>query len=135
MSGAQRNFRLYARKVSAKAVTALFVMPFCARRVVSVAPIIANGKPEEIPRNSAASGAGSRYGRMPSLQRVVIVYGERRVVGEAPVLVDRAALRRVREARRSDLVVDAPAHVLRPRLPAIRPPRVLVGAAIDAAKR
>ena len=31
-----------------------------ASRVVSVAPIIANAKPEEMPRNKAASGAASR---------------------------------------------------------------------------
>src|SRR5204862_4666673 len=32
---------------------------------------------------------------------------------------------------RRDLVVDAPADVLRPRLPAIRPPRVLPGSRVD----
>jgi len=46
--------------VSANAVTALLVMPCWARRVVRVAPIIANAKPEEIPRNKAASGADSK---------------------------------------------------------------------------
>ncbi len=40
-SGAQRNLKLYARNVSANSVTALFVIPYCASRVVSVAPIIA----------------------------------------------------------------------------------------------
>jgi hypothetical protein len=59
-SGAHRNLKLYARKVSANMVTALFWIPYCASRVVSVAPIIANVAPDEIPRNSAASGAGSR---------------------------------------------------------------------------
>jgi hypothetical protein len=41
-------------------VTALFWIPYCASRVVSVAPIIVIIAPDEIPRNSAASGAGSR---------------------------------------------------------------------------
>ena len=69
------------------------------RRVVKVAPIIEKAKPDEIPRNSAASGAGSKYGRTPSgnllrqsrtiaSERVVIVDGERRVIGEAPRLID-----------------------------------------------
>jgi hypothetical protein len=46
--------------VSENAVTALLVMPCCARRVVSVAPIIAKAKPDEMPRNKAARGAASR---------------------------------------------------------------------------
>ncbi len=37
--------------------------PNCASRVVSVAAIIAYGAPDEIPRNNAASGAGSVYWR------------------------------------------------------------------------
>ncbi len=65
-SGAQRNLKLYARNTSANVVTALFVIPYCASRVVSVAPIIANAEPDEIPRHSAASGAGSMYGRTPA---------------------------------------------------------------------
>ena len=43
-----------------KAVTAPLLMPCWASRVVSVAPMIAKAKPEEMPRNSAASGARSR---------------------------------------------------------------------------
>src|SRR5688572_9196148 len=107
-------------------------MPCCASRVVSVAPIIANGKPDEIPRKSAASGAGSRYGRIPLIQRVVIVDRERRMVGKALRLVDRAALGGCSKRRRRDLVVDAPTHVLGPGLAAIRPPRVLLRPAVDA---
>src|SRR5689334_20421074 len=38
-------------------------MPTCARRVVSVATMSAYGAPEETPRNSAATGAASVYGR------------------------------------------------------------------------
>jgi hypothetical protein len=65
-SGAQMNLKLYARNASANIVTALFLIPNCASRVVSVAAIIANAAPDEIPRNSAASGALSMYGRTPS---------------------------------------------------------------------
>src|SRR5258706_8661919 len=107
--------------VSVKAVTALLVMPFWARRVVSVAPIIAKAKPEEAPRNSAASGADSKYGRRPSgslprspLSPEVIVDGQRRMVGEPLRLVDRLLPRLRRDARRGDLVVDAPADVVLP---------------------
>src|SRR5687767_12847652 len=47
-------------------VTALFWIPYWASRDVSVAPIIAKVAPDEMPRNSAASGARSRYGRTPA---------------------------------------------------------------------
>src|SRR5262249_1674822 len=124
--------------VSAKAVTVLLLIPYCARRVVSVAPIIVKPKPEEMPRNSAASGPASKYGRTPSgsrsAQRMVVVDRQRRVVGEAAVLVDARALRFRRDARRRDLVVDAPADVLLPRLAAVRPPGVLPGPRVDAAE-
>src|SRR5215470_16818741 len=116
--------------VSAKAVTVPLLIPYCAKRVVSVAPIIVKPKPEEMPRNSAASGPASRYGRRPSgsrsAQRMVVVDRQRRVVGEALVLVDPRALRLRGNAGRGDLVVDAPADVLLPRLAAVRPPGVLL---------
>ena len=57
--------------MSANAVTALFRTPYCARRVVRVAAIIAKPKPDEMPRNAAASGAASRYGRTPAGSRLV----------------------------------------------------------------
>src|SRR5262245_21881626 len=124
--------------VSANAVTAPLLIPCCARRVVSVAPIIAKPKPEEMPRNSAASGPASRYGRRPSGSRLaqggVIVDGQRCVVGEALFLVDARALRLRGDPRRRDLVVDAPADVLLPRLAAVRPPGVLPRARVDAAE-
>src|SRR6185503_17151901 len=87
-----------------------------------------------MPRKSAASGAGSRYGRIPLVQRVVIVDRERRVVRESLFLVDRAFAGGGGQCRRRDLVIDAPTHVLGPGLAAIRPPRVLVRPAIDAAE-
>src|SRR5262249_43010716 len=55
----------------------------------------------------------------------VVVYRERRVIREALRLVYPRALRLRRDARRRDLVVDAPADVLRPRPAAVRPPGVL----------
>src|SRR4051812_4594812 len=109
-------------------------MPCWARRVLRVAPIMAKLKPDETPRNKAASGAASKYGRKPSgslarkplRERAVIVDRQRRMVGKAPALVDRLLARLRRDAGRGDLVVDAPADVLRPRLAAIGPPGVLV---------
>src|SRR5687768_15698072 len=120
---------------STNAVTALLVMPCWASRVVSVAPIMAKAKPEEMPRNKAASGAASKYGRMPSgsvlrqsgSELVVIVDRERRVVGEALRLIDRLLACGLGDARGGDLVIDAPADILLPRLAAVRPPGVLVG--------
>src|ERR1043165_5677209 len=109
-------------------------MPCCASRVVSVAPIMAKVKPEEMPRNSAASWARSRYGRTASAQRVLIVDGQRRVVGKPLRLVDRFLLRRRRDARGRDLVVEAPADVLLPRLAAVRPPGVLLRLVVQAAE-
>src|SRR3954465_1462385 len=47
------------------------------------------------------------------------------MVGEAPALVDRLAHGRRGDARRRDLVIDAPADVLRIRLAAVRPPGVM----------
>src|SRR5215210_6878218 len=125
--------------VRAKAVTALLVMPCWARRVVSVAPSIANTKPDETPRNSAAMGADSKYGcspagrpaRSPLSERVVIVDDERRMVGEAPRLVNKLLVRGLCHAGRCDLVVDSPADVFLVCLAAVRPPRVLVGLRIE----
>src|SRR5215831_5754373 len=124
--------------VSAKAVTVPLLIPYWARRVVRVAPIIVKPNPEEMPRNSAASGPASKYGRTPSsirsAQRMVVVDRQRRVVREALRLVDARALRFRGDARRRDLVVDAPADVLLPRLAAVRPPGVLPRARVDAAE-
>src|SRR2546428_13422296 len=106
-------------------------MPCCARRVVSVAPIIENAKPEEIPRNKAASGAGSKYGRTPcgrrlrqsSSDRGVIVDPQRRGIGKAPALVDGLAPRGRRPAPRGELVGAAPADVPRRGRAGVGPPR------------
>src|SRR4051812_47767238 len=127
---------------SAKAVTALLVMPCWARRVVSVAPSIANTKPEEMPRNSAAMGADSKYGcspagrlpRHPLSERVVIVDNERRVIGETARLVDEFPVGGLRNARRRHLIVDAPTDVLLVCLAPVRPPGVLVGLGIQTAE-
>src|SRR5688572_5111698 len=63
---------------------------------------------------------------------MVVVDDQRRVIGEAPGLVDRFSARARGDARRGDLVVDAPAYVLLPRLAAVRPPGVLVGLVVQA---
>src|SRR5690348_764704 len=65
-------------------------------------------------------------------ERVLVIDDERRMVRKTPLLVNGAALGRCREIGRGDLVVDTPSHVLRPSLPAIGPPGVLIGAAIEA---
>src|SRR5512134_3294893 len=112
-------------------------MPCWARRVLSVAPIIANVKPDETPRKSAASGARSRYSRRPAgslLKLMLVVDDERRMVGEALRLVDRLPARERRDAGRRDLVIDAPAHVLLPGLAAVRPPGVLLGLVVQLAE-
>ena len=67
-------------------------------------------------------------------ERVVVVDDQRRVVREAPLLVDRGGVRSRGDPRRRDLVVDPPSDVLRPGLAPVRPPRVLVGPGIDAPK-
>eukprot|EP01035_Chromulina_nebulosa_P007406 gene7405-10009_t len=54
------------RNENVTAVTVRLVMPSCASRVVKVAPIIAYGKPDEMPSSKAASGALSAYGRSDS---------------------------------------------------------------------
>src|SRR6185295_672979 len=69
-----------------------------------------------------------------SLKLMVVVDDERRVVGETLRLVDRLAPRRGGDARRGDLVVDAPADVLLPGLAAVRPPGVLVGLLVQLAE-
>src|SRR6185503_18132325 len=69
-----------------------------------------------------------------SLKLMVVVDDERRVVGKALRLVDRLAPRRGGDARRGDLVVDAPADVLLPRLAAVRPPGVLLGLVVQLAE-
>ncbi len=57
------------------------------------------------------------------------------MVGEPSVAEDGRRLRAAREPRARDLVVDAPADVLRPRLAAIRPPGVLLGTRVHLAER
>src|SRR5262245_18367681 len=120
--------------VSAKAVTALLLMPYCARRVVSVAPSMAKVKPEEIPRRTAARGARSRYGLIPSAQRVLIVDRQGRVVREPLRLVDRLLPRGGGDPRRGDLLVEAASDVLLPRLAAVGPPGVLLGLRVQLAE-
>src|SRR3981081_3553627 len=54
------------------------------------------------------------------------------MVGKALRLVDRFPARRGGDPGGVDLLCDAPADVLRPGLPAIRPPGVLVGLLVEA---
>src|SRR3990172_6623309 len=89
--------------------------------------------------STSASGmpmaaAGRKVMWYPSVQRVIVIDRQRRVVGEALVLVDFHFARTRRDAGSRDLVIDAPADVLGPRLAAVRPPGVLLGARVDAAE-
>src|SRR5512132_207999 len=85
-----------------------------------------------VPRASTRFEMRSISARSSQLE--VAVDDERRVVGEAAVPVNRRRARRRCNARRGDLIVDAPSDVLLPRPPAIGPPRVLVRTRVDAAK-
>src|SRR5512134_2661067 len=89
-------------------------------------------------RGSLSSHAGRGRGEGPiayrpsliaasSAERVVVIDDQRRVVGEALVDVDRRRACPRRDAGRGDLVVDAPADVLLPRLATVRPPGVALG--------
>src|SRR5438309_1613011 len=62
----------------------------------------------------------------------VVVYRQRRVIGKTPGLEDSRLPRLSGNPWRGDLVVDAPAHVLRPRPAAVRPPGVLPRARVDS---
>ena len=64
-----------------------------------------------------------------------VVDHERRVVGEPLRLVDAGARDAAAQPRAHHLVVDAPAHVLRPGLAAVGPPRVLLGPRVHLAER
>src|SRR6266850_5091314 len=102
------------------------------------------GNPDEKPSSSTASirlfaMSDARLGRAWSItrylpSRIAVVDGERRVVGEAPALVDGTALHAVAKRFGDDLIVDAPADVLRPGRPGIGPPRVLIGLLVDDTK-
>src|SRR5450631_322552 len=72
--------------------------------------------------------------RSVSAQVVVVIDDQRCVIGESPVGIDRRGPRSCRDARRRDLVIDPPTHVLRPGLTAVRPPGVLIGLLVDAAE-
>src|SRR5699024_6330646 len=78
-----------------------------------------------------AAGLNRAAGAGEGLQRVVD--DQRRVVGEALVLVDRDGVRPGGDAGGGDVVIDAPAHVLGPGLAAVAPPGVLLGTLVDAA--
>src|SRR5207302_429916 len=62
----------------------------------------------------------------------LVVDGQRRVVGEALRLVDRFPARGGSDPGGGDLVIDAPADILRPGLPAIGPPGVLIRLLVEA---
>src|SRR5215467_12762975 len=81
------------------------------------------------PAFALAGGVG-----VSTLELRIVVDGEGRVVREALRFVDARTLRFRGDPGRRDLVVDAPADVLRPGLAAVRPPGVLPRPRVDAAE-
>src|SRR6185503_11099537 len=73
---------------------------------------------------------------MRSIERsnevAVVVDDERRMIGKAPVRVDRSGVRLGGDAGSRDLVVDPPADVVRPRVAAVGPKGVAIGTRVDA---
>src|SRR5206468_299737 len=84
-----------------------------------------------VPRASVRSAMRNTVSSLRSLDFVFVIDDQRGMIGEAPVGVDRGAARSGGDPGRRDLIVDAPAHVLRPCLAAIGPPRVLLGFLVD----
>ena len=72
----------------------------------------------------AGSGRLENAGSYLRLHRVIVIHRQRRMVAKALFLVDAGRARGVRDARRGDLIINAPAYIFRPRLAAIRPPGV-----------
>src|SRR5258706_9914272 len=70
----------------------------------------------------------------PVLEPRVVVDRQRCVIGKTLRLIDAHSPRPCGDSRSRNLVVDAPAHVLRPRLAAIRPPGVLPRPRVHAAE-
>src|SRR5882672_7052652 len=118
--------------------------PYVLSQACRVPATNAIGNPDEKPSSSTASirlfaMSDARLGRVWSItrslpSRIAVVDGERRAVGEAPALVDRAALHATAQCFGDDLIDNAPADVLRPGRPAIGPPRVLIGLLVDDTK-
>src|SRR5215470_3285767 len=92
------------------------------------------GSPFEGRNRKNRSSCPGATERLRPIQVEVVVDDERRVIGKAPALVDSCGARRRGDARRRDLVVDAPTHVIRPGLPAIRPPGVLPRLLVETAE-
>src|SRR5215210_413110 len=87
-------------------------------------------------RRGCLSGkSGGLRGRTAlCFERVVVIDRQRSVVRKPLLFVDGTASCRCGDTRGCDLVIDTPAHILRPRLTAIRPPGVLIGPTIDTSE-
>src|SRR5206468_11276510 len=72
----------------------------------------------------AAAARRPRASRRAWARSKVVVHDERGVIREAPLLVYGGGARPAGEVGAHDLVIDAPADVLRARLSAVRPPGV-----------
>src|SRR5260221_737100 len=103
---------------------------FSFSQYASVPATSRNGRPEEKPKNSIVHAAGCANARQTDGLAgaavtdglVGIVDRKRRVIRKPRRRRDRARFRLQR--RRGDLIIDAPADVIRARRTAIAPPRV-----------
>src|SRR5690348_8511936 len=108
------------------------LMPFSFSQYASVPATSRNGRPEEKPRNAIVPAAGCAKARQidglpggAATGSVGIVDRVGRMVGEALITVDRAVAHTLAQGWRTDLVIDAPSHVVLARTAAIGPPCVL----------
>src|SRR5690348_10141995 len=106
-------------------------IPRSLSQYASVPATSRNGRPEAKPNNSIVHAAGwanacqiETRAAAPLFASVTIVDAVGRVVGEARITRDRARAQAIAQRRRHELVVDAPADVVRARCAAIAPPGV-----------
>src|SRR5690349_11356892 len=107
-------------------------MPRSLSQYASVPATSRNGRPEAKPNSSIVHAAGcanacqmEARGATPCFVSVTIVHAVRCVVGEARLARDRTGAQALAQRWRDELVVDAPADVVRACGAAVAPPGVL----------
>src|SRR5256885_2224468 len=145
ISGAQRNLKVYGSPTMLRKPMVAMSTPSAVSQACMAWPVSASGRPEAKPRRvtTVRRCSATRSTRddddtrstgalMPRLSQLeVVVDHHRRVIREALLEIDRLAHGGAGDARRGQVVVDAPAHVLRPRLAAVAPPGVLLGVRVE----
>src|SRR4029079_892707 len=79
----------------------------------------------------AGCARAPRKQRCPEPRSKIVIQRQGSVIREALLAVDGSAQDTAGQRFAEDVIVDAPTHVLGPRLPAVRPPGVLVGFGVD----